>query len=86
MRALAWMLSERVCYSERSRVCTGVGIGDGGLAVQDIRHPFAEFLGDLGSRQHRQQVATAQGEDADLLLAAVGVQFDQRGHGVGEFV
>ena len=64
----------------------GVGIGDGGLAVQDIRHPFAEFLGDLGSRQHRQQVATAQGENADLLLAAVGVQFDQRGHGVGEFV
>lgn len=75
MRALAWMLSERVCYSERSRVCAALGSG---MAVSRSRTSSTHL--------RSQQVATAQGEDADLLLAAVGVQFDQRGHGVGEFV
>ena len=76
---------EDLLFGEKQGLCD-VGIGEGGFVVQDIQDPLAEFLGDFGSRQHRQQVATPQRKDANLLLAAAGFQFDQRCHGIGEFV
>ncbi len=76
----------------------GVGQGCCRLAsadfgVEDVQDPLAEFLGNGGAGEHRQQVSAAQGEDANLAhltcfrrLRIQVLQLHYSGHLVGEFV